>query len=200
MDSYNLSYTPGFEQQKRLSDLARRCQGINGWGVQELLQHAATANTKAEIELKLDFLEYEVSRLENEEHTRAVKEQLCISDGERAACLKVVEAFRELYSIDFLVLDAGRYGFVKLQYYCHPFGFDETGIFTSAGDLFNELWNEWLTLRLLALSKGTPLAELDYQDIFQCLPAEEQRELMDKRDYFLARSGISLSSLPIRDS
>lgn len=59
MDSYNLSYTPGFEQQKRLSDLARRCRDINGWGVQELLQHAATANSKAEIELKLDFLEDE---------------------------------------------------------------------------------------------------------------------------------------------
>ena len=66
MDSYNLSYTPGFEQQKRLSDLARRCRGINGWGVQELLQHAATANYKADIDLKLDFLEDEVSLLESQ--------------------------------------------------------------------------------------------------------------------------------------
>mgnify|MGYP001054538375 CR=1 FL=1 len=192
MDSYNLSYTPGFEQQKRLSDLARRCRGINGWGVQELLQHAATANSKAEIELKLDFLEDEVVRLETEDHVAAVKERLCITDGERAGCLRVVEAFRELYSIDLMVLDAGRYGFVKLQYYHHPFGFDETGIFTSAGDLFNELWNEWLTIRLLALSKGTPMADLDYQDMFQCLPAETQQKFMDKRNDFLDRSGISL--------
>ena len=88
MDSYNLSYTPGFEQQKRLSDLARRCRGINGWGVQELLQHAATANSKAEIELKLDFLEDEVVRLETEDHVAAVKERLCITDGERAGCLR----------------------------------------------------------------------------------------------------------------
>ena len=64
MDSCNLSYTLGFEQQKRLSDLARRCRGINGWGVQELLQHAATAFYKADIDLKLDFLEDEVARLE----------------------------------------------------------------------------------------------------------------------------------------
>lgn len=103
-----------------------------------------------------------------------------------------MEAFRELYSIDLMVLDAGRYGFVKLQYYHHPFGFDETGIFTSAGDLFNELWNEWLTIRLLALSKGTPMADLDYQDMFQCLPAETQQKFMDKRNDFLDRSGISL--------
>ena len=78
MDSYNLSYTPGFEQQKRLSDLARRCRGINGRGVQELLQHAATANYKADIDLKLDFLEDEVSLLESQSCRQAAREQLCM--------------------------------------------------------------------------------------------------------------------------
>ena len=41
MDSYNLSYPLGFEQQKILSDLVWRCRGINGWGEQELLQQVA---------------------------------------------------------------------------------------------------------------------------------------------------------------
>ena len=44
----------------------------------------------------------------------------------------------------------------------------------------------------LALTKGTPLADLDYQDMFQCLPAKKQQEFMDKRNYFLERSRISL--------
>ena len=192
MDSYNLSYTPGFEQQKRLSDLARRCRDINGWGVQELLQHAATANCRAEIELKLDFLEDEVSLLESQSCRQAAKEQLCISEEEHAACRRVADAFSEIYSADLLVLDAGRYGFVKLQYFHPPFGYDEAGIFTTGRDLFNDLWNEWLTIRLLALTKGTPLADLDYQVMFQYLPVEKQQELMDKRDYFLSRSGITL--------
>lgn len=192
MDSYNLSYTPGFEQQKRLSDLARRCRGINGWGVQELLQHAATANYKADIDLKLDFLEDEVSLLESQSCRQAAREQLCISEEEHAACQRVADAFSEIYSADLLVLDAGSYGFVKLQYFHPPFGYDEAGIFTTGKDLFNDLWNEWISLRLLALTKGTPLANLDYQDMFQCLPAEKQQEFMDKRDYFLDRSGISL--------
>ena len=192
MDSYNLSYTPGFEQQKRLSDLARRCRGINGWGVQELLQHAATANYKADIDLKLDFLEDEVSLLESQSCRQAAREQLCISEEEHAACQRVADAFSEIYSADLLVLDAGSYGFVKLQYFHPPFGYDEAGIFTTGRDLFNDLWNEWISLRLLALTKGTPLANLDYQDMFQCLPAEKQQEFMDKRDYFLDRSGISL--------
>ena len=192
MDSYNLSYTPGFEQQKRLSDLARRCRGINGWGVQELLQHAATSNCRAEIELKLDFLEDEVSLLESQSCRQTAREQLCISGEEHAACRRVADVFSEIYSADLLVLDAGRYGFVKLQYFHPPFGYDEAGIFTTGKDLFNDLWNEWLTIRLLALTKGTPLADLDYQVMFQYLPVEKQQELMDKRDYFLGRSGITL--------
>lgn len=192
MDSCNLSYTLGFEQQKRLSDLARRCRGINGWGVQELLQHAATANYKADIDLKLDFLEDEVSLLESQSCRQAAREQLCISEEEHAACQRVADAFSEIYSADLLVLDAGSYGFVKLQYFHPPFGYDEADIFTTGKDLFNDLWNEWISLRLLALTKGTPLANLDYQDMFQCLPAEKQQEFLDKRDYFLDRSGITL--------
>ena len=191
MDSYNLSYTPGFEQQKRLSNLARQCRGINGWGVQELLQHAA-ANYKADIDLKLDFLEDEVERFENQFCSQTAREQLCISEEEHAVCQRVADAFGEIYSADLLVLDAGSYGFVKLQYFHPPFGYDEADIFTTGKDLFNDLWNEWISLRLLALTKGTPLADLDYQDMFQCLPAEKQQEFMDKRNCFLDRSGISL--------
>ena len=192
MDSYNLSYTPGIEQQKRLSDLARRCRGINGWGVQELLQHAATANYKADIDLKIDFLEDELDRFENQSCRKAAREQLCISDEEHAACQRVADAFSEIYSADLLVLDAGRYGFVKIQYFHPPFGYDETGIFTTGRDLFNELWHEWLTTQLLTLTKGTPMADLDYEVMFQYLPAEKQQEFMDKRNEFLDRSGITL--------
>ena len=192
MDSYNLSYTPGFEQQKRLSDLARRCRGINGLGVQNLLQHAATANYKADIDLKLDFLEDKVARFENQFCIQTVRDQLRISDEEHANCQRVADAFSEIYSAGLLVLDAGRYGFVKLHYFHPPFGFDEAGIFTTSKDLFNDLWNEWISLRLLALTKGTPLADLDYQDMFQCLPAEKQQEFMDKQRYFIGRYGIRL--------
>ena len=43
-----------------------------------------------------------------------------ITDDEREKCRKVADAFAELYEIEnILVVDAGRYGFVKLQYYDH---------------------------------------------------------------------------------
>ena len=46
-----------------------------------------------------------------------------ITDDEREKCRKVADAFAELYEIEnILVVDAGRYGFVKLQYYRPPQG------------------------------------------------------------------------------
>ena len=192
MDSYNLSYTLDPEQGKILSGLARRCRDINGWGPQELLQYAATANSQAEIDLKLDFLQDVVAHMETVEHMQAEKDRVRITEEERAVCRRVADAFAEMYSLDLMVLDSGQYGFVKLQDYKHPFGFEEAGIFTSGRDLFDDLWGEWYSLRLLALTKNTPLAELDYQDMFRFLPEKQQKEILDKREYFLGRAGITL--------
>ena len=192
MDSYSLSYTLDPEQGKILSGLARRCQGINGWGPQELLQYAATAHSQAEIDLKLDFLQDEVMHLENAQHNQTEKNRVHISEDERLICRRVADAFAEMYSLDLMVLDAGQYGFVKLQYYQHPFSFDDTCIFTSGRDLFDDLWGEWYSMRLLELTEGTPLADLDYQDMFRCLPENQQKEILGKREYFLNLAGISL--------
>ena len=192
MSSYELTYTFGIDQQKTLSELARRCRVINGWGEQELLQYAATANSKTEIEMKLQFLQEVVPLLEDKNKKETLKKQIRITEEEHLRCQKVADAFAELYSIDLLVLDAGIYGFVKLQYYHHPFGYNDTDIFTSGTDLFNDLWNEWLSTQLLSLAKGTPMADLDYQDILRCLPVEKQKELMERKDCFLERAGISL--------
>ena len=46
-----------------------------------------------------------------------------ISDEEREKCRRVAEAFVELEDVDIVVVDVGRYGFVKLQYYTPPTGF-----------------------------------------------------------------------------
>lgn len=115
MDSYNLSYTLDPEQGKILSGLARRCRDINGWGPQELLQYAATANSQAEIDLKLDFLQDVVAHMETVEHMQAEKDRVRITEEERAVCRRVADAFAEMYSLDLMVLDAGQYGFVNPQ-------------------------------------------------------------------------------------
>ena len=47
--------------------------------------------------------------------------QIYITEEEREKCQKVVDAFAELYEMEnIVVIDAGRYGFVKLKYYKPP--------------------------------------------------------------------------------
>ena len=53
-----------------------------------------------------------------------------ITDEEKTNCQKVADTFSELYeNEDLIVLNAGKYGFVKLQYFKFPFGFDNADIF-----------------------------------------------------------------------
>ncbi len=115
--------------------------------------------------------------------------KLYITDEERKKCRKVVEAFKELYErTDVIALDAGKYGFVKLQYYKLPAGFDAVATYRNSESLFNDLWDEWLCDQLLTLVQGTPTENLDYKEIFMCLPEEKQKELMAKKRYFEERS------------
>ena len=63
-----------------------------------------------------------------------------ITDDEREKCRKVADAFAELYEIEnILVVDAGRYGFVKLQYYRPPEGFEDAITFTDSRSMFDKL-------------------------------------------------------------
>ncbi len=119
------------------------------------------------------------------------KKQTYITDEESINCQKVADVFAELYeSEDLLVLNAGRYGFVKLQYFNVQFGFDTAYIFVDSRSLFDDLWREWLYTQLLDLASGTPMEDMDYGDIFKCLPKEKQKELLDKRIYYAEKTGI----------
>ena len=78
MSSYKLDYTLGIDHQKTLSAPARRCREINGWGEQELLQYAATANSRAEIEMKLQFLREVIPLLEDESKKETLKNSFAL--------------------------------------------------------------------------------------------------------------------------
>lgn len=70
------------------------------------------------------------------------------TDDEREKCRKVADAFAELYEIEnILVVDAGRYGFFKLQYYRPPQGFEDAITFTDSRSMFENLWEEWDIMR-----------------------------------------------------
>ena len=94
-----------------------------------------------------------------------------------------------------MVVEAGRYGFVKLQYYKQPFGFCDAVTFNNSVVLFNDLWEEWIESQLLLLTKDTLMAEMDYEDMFKCLTSDKQREFMEKRKYFAQRAEIGISTV-----
>ena len=48
-----------------------------------------------------------------------------------------------------VVLDVGRSGFVKLQYYKSPHGFEEAVTYIDSKAMFEELWQEWNDTKLI---------------------------------------------------
>lgn len=105
----------------------------------------------------------------------------------------LAEAFAELYGLEnILVMDAGRYGFVKLQYYKEPQGFDDVITFTDSQSMFENLWQEWLDTKLYLMAKGTPLMEKGYGGVLKSLPEEKQKELTDRKADFAIKAGITL--------
>ncbi len=116
-----------------------------------------------------------------------------ITEEERAKCQKVIEAFAELYEMaDIVVVDVGRYGFVMLKYYVPPHGFEEDATFTDSVALFEELWQEWLNMKLYLIAKDTPMLEKGYKGVFESLSEEKQSELIGRKADFALRAGINL--------
>lgn len=108
------------------------------------------------------------------------KKQTYITDEEKENCQKVVDAFAELFeNEDLTVVNAGKYGFIKLQYYRNHVGFDNAFSFNDSRRLFNDLWQEWLDTQLLDIVGDTPMEETDCGDIPKCLSQEKQQELLD---------------------
>ena len=122
-----------------------------------------------------------------------MEKQVYITEEERAKCQKVADAFAELYEMEnIVVLDVGRYGFVKLQYYKPPQGFEDAITFTDSVALFENLWEEWLNTKLYLLAKDTPLLEKGYKGVFESLPEEKQSELIVKKANFAKAAEIYL--------
>ena len=124
-----------------------------------------------------------------------MKTKRYISQIESYRCRKVANAFKELYDMEgesIVVRDAGRYGFIKAQYYKEVEGFTDIYTFTNSKDLFIDLWHEWVYHILLEKAKGTPMEELEYKEIYQCMSLATKRMIARKKISFLRKAGISI--------
>lgn len=124
-----------------------------------------------------------------------MEQERYITEEESIRCKRVADAFAELYEeSDIVVLDAGRYGFVELQYFRAGAGFNSVTVFDDGRKLFDGLWESWVDVQLLKVAGGTPMEEKDYEDIFEWLPKDKQEEIMGKRRVFASRAGIDLEA------
>lgn len=131
----------------------------------------------------------------SEEQEVTKMQEAYISEEEHGKCRKVAEAFREAFAEeDLVVLDAGRFGFVKLQYYKPPWGFDDVATFLDAATLFDALWEEWMDSQLLDYARGTPMEDMDYDEIFRCMPKEMQDSYVLKKQEFMEAAGCGFLS------
>ena len=115
-----------------------------------------------------------------------------ITEEEQKKCRKVADAFAELEDVDIVVVDVGRYGFVKLQYYTPLTGFENDFTFTNGKELFEDLWEEWLHTQIIALAKEMGIDDIDYDVFFKQLPEEKQNELMGRKKHFAKTAGIEI--------
>ena len=123
-----------------------------------------------------------------------MEKQVYITEEEREKCHKVIDAFAELYEIedeDILLIDVGRYGFVKLQCYTPSYGFEELDTYTDSNSLFEGLWDEWFNLNVFLLAKEMQLDDVLYEELFNSLPKGKQLELIGRKDDFAKKAGIT---------
>ena len=123
-----------------------------------------------------------------------MEKQVYITEEEREKCRRVIDAFAELNEIedeDILMVDAGRYGFVKLQCYTPTYGFEELDTYTDSQSLFEGLWEEWLSLNVFIIASEMRLEDVLYEDLFNNLPKEKQSELIGRKDDFAKKAGIT---------
>lgn len=113
--------------------------------------------------------------------------KIYIIKEQKEKCQKVADAFAVLYEVtDVMVVDAGRFGFVKLQWFSEEQGFDTAEVYLDSSELFEELWRIWFEYQVLTSVSKTSLVELDYKEIFEAFSEEKKQEIMQKREYFLS--------------
>ena len=66
MKFYELTYMLEDEQEERLSALTERYRRINDWNEKDLLQFAAAAFNRFDVDVKLQFLENRINQLEKD--------------------------------------------------------------------------------------------------------------------------------------
>ena len=105
---------------------------------------------------------------------------------EKNRCEIVAQIFRRyLEKYDIILRDARRFGFIMLEYYKPRFNFDCAIIFTDSQTMFDTLLIEWYDCLITELMEEKQAENVDIDDFYNNLSAEEKNQLEDKKNRFV---------------
>lgn len=107
-------------------------------------------------------------------------------NANKTRCENIAQIFRkELEKNNIILLDTGKYGFVMLEYYERIANFDCAIIFKSSQKMFDMLLDEWYLCLITDLMKKQNVNDIDIDDFYNRLPAEEKTELENRKNQFV---------------
>jgi hypothetical protein len=89
-----------------------------------------------------------------------------------------------------VVLDAGIYGFVKLQDYTKRNGFDSVVTYIDSKTMFDDLWHTWLDAKMYDIAKDSAVIEKVYMEVYNKLLQEQKEEIMARKEEFARMAGL----------
>lgn len=111
---------------------------------------------------------------------------LSVSDPEKSRCETVANLFRkDLEKNDIILKEAGKYGFIMLEYFKPKSSFDCAYIFTDCQTMFHALLNEWYDCLITDLMLEKQVTNIDMDDFYDALPEEGKIQLQNRKQQFV---------------
>ena len=144
-----------------------------------------SVKTQTEILDAKEHFTYIANKDNTDFHYTTTKE-LDIANIEKDRCEVVAQIFRRyLEKHDIILRNAGRFGFIMLEYYKPRFNFDCAIIFTDSQTMFDTLLIEWYDCLITELMEEKQAENVDIDDFYNNLSAEEKNQLEDKKNRFV---------------
>lgn len=107
-----------------------------------------------------------------------------ISKEERKKCAAVKAIFDQALADDseIFIADAENYGYVILAWYDEERGFDSVETYTEAEDLFQDLLEQWETLKLYEYAETGGYVDDSHEEMVSRLTAEQKEVIRSGKE------------------
>ncbi|MDE6054244.1 MAG: hypothetical protein K2G55_10875, partial [Lachnospiraceae bacterium] len=157
---------------------------IINYDYEEMFNKLSVKTQNEILETKEHFIY--IANKENTDFHYTTTKGLDITNIEKDRCEIVAQIFRrDLEKYDIILRDAGRFGFIMLEYYEPKLNFDCAIIFTDSQTLFDTLLIEWYDCLISELMEEKQAENIDIDDFYNNLSGEEKNKLENRKRKFI---------------